>query len=81
MLGSKQLLSLLHDGHPGISRMKGLARSYSWWPHIDADIEAQVKRCNQCRSSHPSLPTVPMHPREWPEQPWEHIHIDDDDDD
>ena len=75
-LGREQLLSLLHDGHPGISKMKGLARSYVWWPHIDADIEALVKRCNQCQSSHPSPPTVPMHPWEWPEQPWEHIHID-----
>ena len=55
-LGRGQLLSLLHDGHPVISKMKGLAHSYVWWPHIDADIEAQVKRCNQCQSSHPSPP-------------------------
>ena len=52
--GREQLLSLLHDGHPGISKMKWLACSYIWWPHIDADIEAQVKRCNQCQSSHSS---------------------------
>ncbi|MCY3927858.1 MAG: DDE-type integrase/transposase/recombinase [Acidobacteria bacterium] len=75
-LGREQLLSLLHEGHPGISKMKGLARSYVWWPNIDADIEAQVKRCNQCQLNHPSPPTVPMHPWEWPERPWERIHID-----
>ena len=74
--GREQLLSLLHDGHPGISKMKGLACSYVWWPHIDADIEAQVKRCNQCQSSHSSPPIVPMHSWEWPEHPWERIHID-----
>ena len=74
--GREQLLSLLHEGHPGISKMKGLARSYVWWPNIDADIEAQVKRCNQCQLNQPSPPIVPMHPWEWPEHPWERIHID-----
>ena len=74
--GREQLLSLMHDGHPGISKMKGLARSYVWWPYIYADIEAQVKQCNQCQSSHSSPPIVPMHPWEWPEHPWERIHID-----
>ena len=74
--GREQLLLLLHVGHPGISKMKGLARSHVWWPHIDADIEAQVKQCNQCQSSHSSPPIVPMHAWKWPEHPWEHIHID-----
>ena len=35
--GREQLLSLLHDGHPGISKMKVLAHSYVWWPKKDAD--------------------------------------------
>ena len=50
--------------------MKGLARSYVWWPNIDANIEAQVKRCNQCQLNLPFPPIVPMHPWEWPECPW-----------
>ena len=32
----------LHDTHPGISRMKALARSFVWWPAIDKDLEARV---------------------------------------
>ncbi|XP_065914443.1 uncharacterized protein [Dysidea avara] len=43
--GRELLLSLLHEGNPGISKMKGLACSYVWWLNIDADIETQVKRC------------------------------------
>ena len=74
--GTEKLLSLLHEGHPGISKMKALAHSYVWWPNIDADIEAQVKRCNQCQLNQPSPPVVPMHPWEWSEHPWDSIHID-----
>jgi len=74
--GREKLLALLHEGHPGISKMKGLARSYVWWPNIDADLEAQVKQCNQCQANQPSPPAVPMHPWEWPEHPWERIHLD-----
>lgn len=74
--GRERLLALLHEGHPGISKMKGLARSYVWWPNIDADLEAQVKQCNQCQLNQPSPPAVAMHPWEWPEHPWERIHLD-----
>ena len=55
--------------------MKVLACSYVWWPKIDADIGAQVKRCNQCQLNQPSPPVVPMHPWEWPEHPEDRIYI------
>ena len=30
--GRQKVIDELHAGHPGISRMKSLARSYVWWP-------------------------------------------------
>ena len=34
--------------------------TYVWWPNIDTDIEAQVKRYNHCQLHHPPPSTVLM---------------------
>ncbi|XP_054259844.1 uncharacterized protein K02A2.6-like [Macrosteles quadrilineatus] len=47
----KEILNLLHQEHPGESRMKSLARSYVWWPKLDQNIEETVKECKICQST------------------------------
>lgn len=39
------VLKLLHEGHPGATRMKMLARSHVWWPQQTSDIEDTVQSC------------------------------------
>ena len=74
--GREKVLIDLHCGHPGISRMKSLARSLIWWPGLDAAIEKRVKECPQCQQSQPTPAVAPLHPWQWPTSPWSRLHID-----
>ncbi|XP_034272454.2 uncharacterized protein K02A2.6-like [Pantherophis guttatus] len=66
----------LHKGHPGIVRMKALARSYVWWPSMDRDIEQWVSRCDPCQEARPAPPQSEVAKWETPSNPWSRIHID-----
>lgn len=74
--GREFLLSELHEGHPGVKRMKALARSYFWWPGLDSEIEAKVKDCIFYLQHANTPPQATVHPSEWPGQPWYRIHVD-----
>ena len=40
--GRAQVIAELHEAHPGISRMKALARGYVWWPNMDREEVSAV---------------------------------------
>lgn len=46
----KEVVSLLHEQHIGITKMKALARSMVWWPGIDSCLEQIVRECDICQS-------------------------------
>jgi len=71
-----RVLKLFHRGHPGIQRMKSLARSYAYWQGMDHDIGNMVLRCYPCASAEKQPPKATLHA--WPPatKPWERIHID-----
>lgn len=69
-------MALLHEGHPGTSRMKKLAQSFVWWPGMDRDIEEVVKKCKTCQENQTMPKHVAIYPWEWPNRPWSRIHID-----
>ena len=70
------VLGELHRDHPGIVRMKEVARSYAWWEGIDKDIETLVKSCKSCQTVKNSPPMSPLHPWLWPTKPWQRLHLD-----
>lgn len=74
--GREAVVRELHEGHPGISRMKGLARMYVWWPGISADIEKSIRLCSECQQVQSTPPVAPLHPWSWPTRPWARVHLD-----
>ena len=74
--GCEAVMDELHETYPGIVKMKSLARSYVWWPNMNSDLEARVRSCEKCHSSRPPPPMVPLHPWEWPSEPWSRLHLD-----
>ena len=71
-----QILSELHQGHPGIVKMKAVARSHVWWPCLDSSIEQTVRGCEACQLNRHMPAKAPLHPWSWPMTPWERIHVD-----
>ncbi|XP_065095800.1 uncharacterized protein K02A2.6-like [Ochlerotatus camptorhynchus] len=67
----KRCLDQLHRGHPGIQRMKAIARSYVYWPFLDSEIADYVKSCRHCVTAAKSPPKCAPVP--WPRssKPWE----------
>ena len=70
------VLQELHEGHPGMTRMKSLARMYVWWPGMDKDIEKSVASCTQCQLHQVTPPVAPLNPWKWPTRPWARLHVD-----
>ena len=56
--------------------MKSIARSLTWWPGIDKDIEQTVHNCQPCQQNQKAPAQAPLHSLEWPTQPWMQLHID-----
>ena len=72
----QEILQELHHNHPGISRMKSLARGHVWWPSIDKDIDDCVHGCTACQEVKTTEPLAPLHPWVWPGRPWQRGHVD-----
>ena len=74
--GQQAVLQELHSSHPGMTRMKSLARMYVWWPGLENDIEETVRLCDECQLNQSNPPLAPLSPWNWPMRPWARIHLD-----
>ncbi|XP_058828188.1 uncharacterized protein K02A2.6-like [Topomyia yanbarensis] len=72
----QSVLNDLHVSHLGIVKMKGIARSFVYWPGIDTDIEKTAKSCAECARQAHAPSKFSEHHWQYPKGPWERIHID-----
>ena len=70
------VLAELHIGHPGMVRMKSLARLHVWWSTLDQDIEQTVRDCANCQFDRCKYPFKVSNPWIWPTRRWQRIHAD-----
>ncbi|XP_055588782.1 uncharacterized protein K02A2.6-like [Uranotaenia lowii] len=72
----ERTLSLAHDGHPRIAKLKSILRERVWWPGMAADAEKWVVSCKTCAmNGMPEKPT-PMMRIFAPQSVWETIALD-----
>jgi len=53
-----------------------MARQHVYWPGIDKMIEDVAKSCTTCQQSAANPPSAPLHPWQFPERPWQRLHMD-----
>ncbi|CAI2724590.1 unnamed protein product [Schistosoma spindalis] len=70
------VLEQLHAGHPGINRMKALARSYVYWPHLDTQLEQLSRSCTKCALATKAPRKAELQSWPIPQSPWQRIHLD-----
>ena len=71
----KEMLDRLHQGHQGIVKTRGFARSTVWWPGLSKDIATLVQCCPECelyRREHPQ----PLIPTPTPRKEWTQVASD-----
>lgn len=71
-----QVLELAHESHPGIVVMKRRLRQKVWWPTMDKQVEAFVKKCKACTLVSSPDPPEPLNRTKMPDQAWTHIAAD-----
>uniref|UniRef100_A0A183CP15 RNA-directed DNA polymerase n=1 Tax=Globodera pallida TaxID=36090 RepID=A0A183CP15_GLOPA len=72
----ERILKALHMAHPGIVRMKALARQYVYWPSMDSAIEKVVRQCEECQSAQKCPPKAPLAPWTITSKVFQRVHID-----
>ncbi|CAH8569735.1 unnamed protein product [Schistosoma turkestanicum] len=71
-----KVLSQLHSAHPGVARMKALARSYVYWPNIDTDVTNYVLRCSKCAQAAKAPRKTELCCWKPATHPWSRVHVD-----
>ncbi|KAL0177289.1 hypothetical protein M9458_026183, partial [Cirrhinus mrigala] len=72
-----RVLSMAHEDHVGIVKLKQRFRDLVWWPGIDRELEALVRKCAPfLLSGKTGAPPPPLQTVDWPTKLWAHLQMD-----
>ena len=70
------MMKALHQGHPGIVKMKLRAKSAVYWMGLNKEIEEHVFKCEPCQIHGRFQQKEPAISIEIPNRPWQKLGID-----
>ena len=72
----KEILQILHIGHPGIVKVKARARTTVYWPGINSQLDDLSQKCQQCQEhQNRQRPEAPLQ-HDIPATPWTKVGTD-----
>ena len=70
------IVERIHQAHQGVEKCQLRVRSCAFWPEINKDIEARVKKCEVCQESQNTQAKETLEPQEVPTRPWQVVGTD-----
>ena len=71
----ESIMADLHKSHESINKSLNLVSTCIYWPGMEAEVMAYMKRCLTCIDN-TRLPVETLHPHEVPSGPWEKVGMD-----
>ena len=71
-----EILSRIHDGHPGVVKSRERAKMSVWWPGLNDEIATLVQKCSHCQIGRATQRSEPLVTTPLPDGAWSHLAAD-----
>jgi transposase InsO family protein len=72
----EEILSRIHEGHPGIVKSRERAKQSVWWKGLSGQISDTIERCSFCQNKKPTQRKEPLVTSSLPDGPWQRLGVD-----
>ena len=72
----QRAINIAHESHQGLSNIKALLRTKTWFPGIDDRTKRTVHQCIPCQAIGKSNNPEPLRMTDMPFVPWQKVHLD-----